>query len=584
MNKKYMADMIAGIMKNSVYVWCYNHNKVNADCALIQLDSSYSNLPVLNTICNTMLRNTNLFIAYTSYNKKKMEEIEDLLSVKPKWVKTSTLRYYNILSRASKLVNFERFETIWVKKKNQEYVKFIDDKVGFHLQEQSDLLQADIFLCDSDDTIRQLKQVYLLKEFSRAKIMKVSEADLEHKTAEDFNCNGKKNIVIYGAALEKNGLTSSLKNFLTYVGDAEINYLLCVKKTADRNKNDLPVRMIEFQVVDLNYTCCEALAELFYYKCNLQWKIWRGLLDRLYLREFDKNFANIRIHSMIQYTGYEADIIHLFSMGSGEHIIFVHNDMEREIKTRSAQHRETLAEMYKKYDVVALVNEELLESTKRIGGNEVNYQIAANFFDEKTIREKAKADIAFQDHTESNFSLEDIEQILRADTKKFITIGRFSPEKGHLMLLDAFSQYLSEGHKAHLFIIGGRGPLYEQTLKYSLQLGIGNQVIVIKNIDNPISILKRCDLFLLSSLYEGFGLVVLEAAAVGIPVISTDIVGPANFVKRHGGLIVECSSKGLYQGMIAFEEGKVKIMEINFDQYNENCKCQIGDVLKQDII
>ena len=61
---------------------------------------------------------------------------------------------------------------------------------------------------------------------------------------------------------------------------------------------------------------------------------------------------------------------------------------------------------------------------------------------------------------------------------------------------------------------------------------------------NPMPVLKQCDLFILSSIYEGLGLVILEADTLGIPAISTDIPGPRGFMREHGGYLVEPNSEG----------------------------------------
>lgn len=71
---------------------------------------------------------------------------------------------------------------------------------------------------------------------------------------------------------------------------------------------------------------------------------------------------------------------------------------------------------------------------------------------------------------------------------------------------------------------------------------------------NPMPILKKCDLFILSSIYEGLGLVMLEADSLGIPVFSTDVHGPSNFLKQYGGYLVEDSTEGILQGMYDFAD------------------------------
>ena len=62
--------------------------------------------------------------------------------------------------------------------------------------------------------------------------------------------------------------------------------------------------------------------------------------------------------------------------------------------------------------------------------------------------------------TECSVSLDELKDILNSDARKMITIGRFSPEKGHDLLLQAFDKYYGENPNSYLIIIGGHGDLY----------------------------------------------------------------------------------------------------------------------------
>jgi len=50
--------------------------------------------------------------------------------------------------------------------------------------------------------------------------------------------------------------------------------------------------------------------------------------------------------------------------------------------------------------------------------------------------------------------------------------------------------------------------------------------------------------------------------------VATDIPGSGDLMRKHGGYIVENNVEGLYQGMCAYRDGKVKTMGINFENYN----------------
>mgnify|MGYP000780861956 FL=1 len=84
---------------------------------------------------------------------------------------------------------------------------------------------------------------------------------------------------------------------------------------------------------------------------------------------------------------------------------------------------------------------------------------------------------------------------------------------------------------------------------------------------------------MLSSFYEGFGLVLAEADILGLPVISTDISGPRSFMKKYGGTLVENSENGIYQGMEMLHSGFVKPMKVDYEAYNQEAIQEFENLL-----
>lgn len=95
-----------------------------------------------------------------------------------------------------------------------------------------------------------------------------------------------------------------------------------------------------------------------------------------------------------------------------------------------------------------------------------------------------------------------------------------------------FEQYWKEHPDTWLIIIGGVGNLYDETLAHTRALRASDHIILIRAVTNPMPILKRCDLFLLSSYYEGQGIVLMEAATLGVPVMACDVSGCHSFLKK----------------------------------------------------
>jgi glycosyltransferase involved in cell wall biosynthesis len=105
-----------------------------------------------------------------------------------------------------------------------------------------------------------------------------------------------------------------------------------------------------------------------------------------------------------------------------------------------------------------------------------------------------------------------------------VAAGRLSKEKGFDVLLDAMPLVRAAVPSADLTILG-EGPLKPDLLAQRERLGLSGAVYLTGFQPNPYPYFKHADLFVLPSRYEAFGLVVIEALAVGTPVVASDCPG-----------------------------------------------------------
>lgn len=397
--------------------------------------------------------------------------------------------------------------------------------------------------------------------------------------------NGKENVLIYSGSLAKSGLTSALLNVLANIDLEKRNYYICFRsaslKRAPQRLELLPEGVGFLPISSMaGKTLGEVICTKRYFDRNISTPRVLKKVDRFFARLHQRNFGEVKFAFEIHYHGYEKEMINMLLHSKGKNIIFVHNDMQQEINSKGNQHELTLRRAYHNYYRVVPVTKDIYQSTYEIGGNRDNIQVVNNCHDYLAVIEKSKQQIIFDTDTLSTVQADELLKILETKSKKFVTIGRFSPEKGHSMLIKAFNQYYKTNSDAYLIIIGGYGKLYQQTVEEANASEAHKNIIIIKSISNPMPILKRCDLFILSSLYEGLGLVILEADTLGVPVISTDIVGPQGFMREHGGYLVEPSVEGIYSGMKAFDEGKVPVMNVDYREYNSHSAEQFESLFK----
>ncbi len=120
-----------------------------------------------------------------------------------------------------------------------------------------------------------------------------------------------------------------------------------------------------------------------------------------------------------------------------------------------------------------------------------------------------------------------------------ISCGRLTPIKGYSYLLEAFRNVRSR-MPAELRILGD-GELREKLEVKIDALDLNNEVELLGFRSNPFKFMRAADAFVLSSLSEGFGNVIVEAMACGTPVVSTDCPhGPGEIITHEeNGLLVE---------------------------------------------
>lgn len=111
--------------------------------------------------------------------------------------------------------------------------------------------------------------------------------------------------------------------------------------------------------------------------------------------------------------------------------------------------------------------------------------------------------------------------------KSFVWVGRMEPEKNLPFLIDVFSEVVQQKPDSHLVLVGegSQKELLEQKVK---TLKLENNATFIPWQSSPVSYIKNASALLLPSLTESYGAVVMEASAVGTPIITND-VGVANY-------------------------------------------------------
>jgi len=122
---------------------------------------------------------------------------------------------------------------------------------------------------------------------------------------------------------------------------------------------------------------------------------------------------------------------------------------------------------------------------------------------------------------------------MKKDFPWIITSARLDTvQKDFLTLLKAFS-IVRNSQRVKLLIIGD-GPQKHRVLSWIKEMSLSEDVFLLGFQENPFRYVSRADVFVFSSLFEGFGNVIVEAMALGIPVISTDCLSGPGEIIDHG--------------------------------------------------
>ncbi len=410
----------------------------------------------------------------------------------------------------------------------------------------------------------------------------------EHLEEVTFNRNHKKNILLYIGNLDQNGITTAGLNLLKHLDTEKHNYFVSFPAEKGKKHQDTIASLPE----GVCYFPIQGVFNLGYFKK----KIWlsfnqkhfpinpmMSLLKDEWQLEIQRTFGGAPFDSALQFNGYEAKMILLFSQFECNNAIFVHSDMVKEIELKSNQRKSVLEYAYKHYDKVALVTEDIEDSTASFVSKKDNFVLAHNIIAYDEILEKGNEEIRFdKDITQSNKELDEIKAILESDAKVIISVGRFSPEKDHKRMINAFNNVWKDNKNTYFVIIGGiqRDDIYDDLCEYVKTLPCGNNVILILSMTNPLPIVKACDGFILASHYEGFGLVLVEADILGLPVVSTDITGPRTFMQKNNGTLVKNSLKGVEEGFKMLIDGKVPLMTSDYHKYNEDALKEFNNIIE----
>lgn len=194
-------------------------------------------------------------------------------------------------------------------------------------------------------------------------------------------------------------------------------------------------------------------------------------------------------------------------------VMTVHNVLSIQYtKVRSDKVRTILYGMIRRMyngcpNVVAVSKQVKDDLTTSFGVREQNIYVINNYVDRVGIRTKSEE--AVDDYVFSD------------DVKYIMNVGRFSDQKAQWKLLKAFSLYVRDSKENVRLVLMGQGEYVDNLKGLAENLGIEDKTTFLPFSINPYKYMKHASLFVLSSIFEGFPIVLAEVSSLRIPFVGT---------------------------------------------------------------
>lgn len=299
----------------------------------------------------------------------------------------------------------------------------------------------------------------------------------------------------------------------------------------------------------------------------------REVLDAGYRREWQRSFGQSRPEASVEFDGYTGFWAHIMGSApeSTSKVIYLHNEMEAERKTKHPQ-LDVVFEDYRLFDraisvseSVASANEAYLVKKGMVVNSQPRFTWANNLLDSAKIEAALEAPLP-----------QKVQELVKEGEEYIVIVARLSIEKAHLRTLEAYSE-ISKDERKKLVLVGEgpQRPVLEQRIR---DLGLDDDVFLVGFLKNPLGVVLHARSLGLLSKWEGQGLTLLEAMAIGVPVVATDIPGPRSIISEFGGLIVENSLGGVKKGLQLMSSSSITAVDFDWKKYNRQALAKFESI------
>ena len=243
----------------------------------------------------------------------------------------------------------------------------------------------------------------------------------------------------------------------------------------------------------------------------------------------------------------EGPVTWIFStISNTKKIAWIHNDIERVFGEgfKRFLKQKLNRKCYNLFKQLVFVSKDNLEKfIKYFPNNKVSKTVIYNYLSKDTVLKKANM----------------LEVML--ESPSFVQVSRLVKQKGVERLVKVHNKLIKAGYKFHTYIIGDGEERYNIDALIN-SYGISDTFHLLGAKENPYPYIKFADNFILTSYYEGYPLVLLEAKALNKFIMITDTASREVVADYKKALIVPNNEEGIYQGLESILKLKRKEDEV----------------------
>lgn len=486
------------------------------------------------------------FIHYTGFERKEAEMMKHIDSKKMIWVHTDMFAEYEAKKNFSKKIVFSAYQSA-------DKVVMVHENLRDNLNKEISGLSKKLVTVNNflgEERIRRLSKENVFETLSNVKV-DYAFNDNAYKTETQMIVEEYKN--------EIKEIVESTKE------SKHTDYHTAIKNIRDINERYSFNPYISYIVERTNKMLNEATERI----SNIFGVENKGLIDELLFEEYydyilpeikDKQnelnyyFPNLE-NELKSYKAFLNERLDKAIVNKNQKVI---NNLENQFKNS----RQIVIEKYKSLKK----EEDLKEKFNSLFENEKRHikEFVEKNITPENIQGSQNPSIDFYSYFRVS-KIKMLNAIFDDNITVYINIGRYDYQKGHDKLIEAFENTFEQNPNIFLVIVAPHGPLKSKTINRVRSSFARDSIVILTGINNPYPLLAYCDAFVLSSNYEGLGLVVYEALAVNTDVITVNLKETIQYMEQNQAIIVENSVEGLTNGFMKHLDLKTPLKKFDFE-------------------